>query len=163
MNLWSIQLLKKTSNEAFQALWIEIQSSQKCNIICGIVYIQHISPQQFQEYFDETLEKLIASNKSVYIVGDFNINLLHAESSRYAQEFLLSVQSFSFQPTRAHNSSATLIDNILTNKVDANITIFHSFVSPTLSLRSWSRKDKSAEIFLGSPLIGLTLNSRRHS
>ena len=64
-------------------------------------------------------------NKSVYIMGDFNINLLHAESSRYAQEFLLSLQSFSFiptidKPTRVHNSSATLIDNILTNKVDAN-------------------------------------------
>ena len=59
-------------------------------------------------------------------MGDFNINLLHAESSHYAQEFLLSLQSFSFtptidKPTRVHNSSATLIDNILTNKVDAII------------------------------------------
>ena len=46
---------------------------------------------------------------------------------KYAQEFLLCLQSFSFtptidEPTRVHNSSATLIDNILTNKVDANIT-----------------------------------------
>ena len=120
-------VIEKTSNEDFQALWIEIHSSQKCNIICGIVYRQHNSPQRFQGYFDETPEKVIASNKSVYIMGDFNINLLHAESSRYAQEFLLSLQSFSFtptinKPTRVHNNSATLIDNILTNKVDANIT-----------------------------------------
>ena len=96
-------------------------------IISGIIYRQHNSPQHFQEYFDETLEKLMASNKSVYIMGDFNINLLHAKSSRYAEEFLLSLQSFSFiptidKPTRVHNSSATLIDNILTNNVDANIT-----------------------------------------
>ena len=84
-------------------------------------------------------------------MGDFNINLLHAESSRYAQEFLLSLQSFPFTPTidkpiRVHNSSATLIDNILTNKLMLispgaifsliSATIFHSFVSPTLSLRS---------------------------
>ena len=120
-------VIEKTSNDAFQALWIEIHSSQKCNIICGIVYRKRNIPQRFQEYFDETLEKLIASNQSVYITGDFNINLLHAESSRYAQEFLLSLQSFSFtpiidKPTRVHNNSATLIDNILTNKVDANIT-----------------------------------------
>ena len=73
-------VIEKTSNEAFQALWIEIHSSQKCNIICGIVYRQHNSPQRFQEYFDETLEKLIASNKSVYVTGDLNINLIHAES-----------------------------------------------------------------------------------
>ena len=58
---------KKKSNQAFQALWIEIQSSQKSNIICGIIYRQHNSPKRFQEYFDETLEKLIASNKSVIL------------------------------------------------------------------------------------------------
>ena len=171
-------VIEKTSNEAFQALWIEIHSSQKCNIICGIVYRQHNSPQRFQEYFDETLEKLIASNKSVYIMGDFNINLLHAESSRYAQEFLLSLQSFSFtptidKPTRVHNSSATLIDNILTNKVDANITSgnivsdisdhFLRFCVSHTFFKKLKSKNKSAEIFLVSPLIGLTLNSRRHS
>ena len=35
---------------------------------------------------------------TIYIVGDFNINLLLAETSRYAQDFLLSLQSFSFIP-----------------------------------------------------------------
>ena len=60
-------------------------------------------------------------------MGDFNINLLHAETSCYAQDFLLSLQSFSFiptidKPTRVYNNSATLIDNILTNKVDVEIT-----------------------------------------
>ena len=52
-------------------------------------------------------------------MGDFNINLLHAKTSCYAQDFLLSLQSFSFIPTidkpaRVYNKSATLIDNILT-------------------------------------------------
>ena len=51
-------------------------------------------------------------------MGDFNINLLHAETSCYAQDVLLSLQSFSFipiidKPTRVYNNSATLIDNIL--------------------------------------------------
>ena len=52
-----------------------------------------------------------------------NINLLHAGTSSYAQEFLLSLQSFSFIPTidkkatRVYNNSATLIDNILTTKL----------------------------------------------
>ena len=60
-------------------------------------------------------------------MGYFNINILHAESSCYAQDFLLSLQSFSFiptidEPTRVHNSSATLIDNILTDNADANIS-----------------------------------------
>ena len=60
-------------------------------------------------------------------MGDFNINLLHAETSRYAYDFLISLKSFSFiptidKPTRVYNNSATLIDNILTNKVDVKIT-----------------------------------------
>ena len=60
-------------------------------------------------------------------MGDFNIDLLHAETSCYAQDFLLSLQSFSFIPTidnpiGVYNNSATLIDNILTNKVDVEIT-----------------------------------------
>ena len=53
--------------------------------------------------------------------------LLHAETSCYAQDFLLSLQRCSFiptidKPTRVYNNSATLIDNILTNKVDVEIT-----------------------------------------
>ena len=49
------------------------------------------------------------------------------KNSCYAQEFLLSLQSFLFiptidKPTRVHNSSATFIGNILSNKVDANTT-----------------------------------------
>ena len=62
-------VIEKTSEEAFQELWIEIQFSRKSNI-CGIIYRQHNSPQRFLEYFDLTLEKLISSNKSVYIMGD---------------------------------------------------------------------------------------------
>ena len=61
-------------------------------------------------------------------MGDFNINLLHVETSCYAQDFLLSLQSFSSiptidKPTRVYNTSATLTDNILTNKVDVEITV----------------------------------------
>ena len=54
---------ERTSKEAFQALWIEIQFSGPPNIVCGIIYRQRNSPQRFQDYFDETLERLSASTK----------------------------------------------------------------------------------------------------
>ena len=64
------QQQQKTSFKwGFQALWIEIHSSQKSNIICGIVCREHNSPKRFQEYFDETLKNLIASNKTVLVHG----------------------------------------------------------------------------------------------
>ena len=105
-------VIGKASEDAFQALCIEIQNSVKNNTVYGIIYRQHNSPQHysFQEYFDETLEKLINSNKPVYILGDFSINLLLTET----HDFFLSLKSFTFMPTinkrtRVGNNSVTLI------------------------------------------------------
>ena len=167
-------VIEKVSDEAFQSLWIEIQLPQKSNIICGIIYRQHNSPKRFQEYFDDKLERLITSNKSIYIMGDFNINLLRAETSCYAQDFLLSLQSSSFiptidKPTRVYNNAATLIDNILTNKVDVEITSgniisdisdhYTQFCILTILFRGQNRESKNAETFLVIPGASSTLNS----
>ena len=59
-------------------------------------------------------------------MGDFNINLLGVETCNYAHNFLLSLHSFSLiptidKPTRVYKNTATLIDNILVNKLDAEI------------------------------------------
>ena len=91
--------IEKTSKETFQALSIEIQFSGRPNVICRVIYRQHNSPKCFQDYFEETLERLFASNKSVFIMGDFNINLLGVEKCNYVHNFQLSLQSFSFTPT----------------------------------------------------------------
>ena len=40
-------VLEKTSNEAFQSLWIEISFVRQKNVICGIVYRQHNAPDRF--------------------------------------------------------------------------------------------------------------------
>ena len=56
---------------------------------------------------------------------DANINLLRYETCKYAQSFLHILQSLCFsptidKPTRVHNASATLIDNIFVNNYDAH-------------------------------------------
>ena len=56
-------VLEKISNEAFQALCIEISFAHNRNIIWGIIYRQHNSPDQFMSYFEETIEKLTSLNK----------------------------------------------------------------------------------------------------
>jgi exonuclease III len=43
----------------------------------------------FQAYFEGTIEKLLASGKTIYVMGDFNINLLHCCLGNFAQDFLL--------------------------------------------------------------------------
>ena len=101
-------IIEKCSNEAFQALWVELHVPKHANIICGVVYRQHNSPELFQEYFDRTIEKLSASGKQIFLIGDFNINLLRFHDCKYVQNFILSLQSFNVtptidKPTRVHN------------------------------------------------------------
>ena len=162
-------------------LWIEIQSLQKSNIICGIVYRQHNSPETIPRIFWRNSWKTNLTN-SFKQISLYHGGLQHKSPSRrklppcsgiFTFSAKLSIIPTTDKPTRVHNSSTTLIENILTNKVEANITSgnivsdisdhFHSFVSPTIFLRSRSREKKSAEIFLVSQLIGLTLNSWTHS
>jgi len=117
---FNYSVIEKTSNEAFQSLWIEISFPKKKNVICGILYRQHNSPQHFQQYFDESIEKFASSGKHVVVLGDFNIDLLKCNSSSYSHDFITSLQSCYLmptidKPTRVRNSSATLIDNIFVN------------------------------------------------
>ena len=120
------EVLERTSNEAFQALWVEIHFTNAANIVCGVIYRQHNSPETFLKYFEETIENLSFSGKPIYITSDTNLNLLHFNSCNYVQDFLFTLQSLNLtptidKPTRVYRNSATLIDNIFTNKVEENI------------------------------------------
>ena len=45
------KVIERTSNESFQALWIELQFPKKTNVICRSLYRQHNSPESFQKNF----------------------------------------------------------------------------------------------------------------
>ena len=116
-------MLEKKTHEAFQALWIEISFSKQENVICGILYRRHNSPDCFIEYFSNTIEKLASTGKTIHIMADFNLCLLKTEKSQYSQDFLLALQSsYLFptidKPTRVHRVSASFIDNIFVNNPD---------------------------------------------
>jgi len=122
---YNYYVLKKDSDEAFQALWVEIILPKSKHIICCIVYRQHNNPERFLDYIDHSLEPFIARGTPVIILGDFNIDLLKILHCNFAHNFLLSLQSCSMiptidKPTRLHGYSATLIDNIFVN---ANIDV----------------------------------------
>ena len=69
------KVIEKTSNEAFQALWIEMPFAKKKNVICGVTYRQGNSPDLFQRYFEETIEKLTPTGSKYHgqtILTNFN-------------------------------------------------------------------------------------------
>ena len=92
-NSLNYNVLEKTSHEVFQALWVEISFVNHKNIVCGIIYRQHNSPDYFLTYLDKTIEKMVCDERLIlyYITGDFNIDVLKCESSQISQDFLLSL------------------------------------------------------------------------
>ena len=125
-NNFNYTVIERACDEAFQALWGEIHIAKKSTVICGVIYRQHNSPENFLNYFKQTVEKLSATGRRIFIMTDANINLLSYEWCKDAQEFLHLLQGYSFipaidKPTRVLNKSATLIDNIFINNYDANV------------------------------------------
>ena len=113
-------VIENTSNEAFQALWIEFQFAKQSNIIFGVIYKQNNSAERFVDYFDEAVDSYSATGKLICLLGDVNINILCAQTCNYAQQFVDCLQSYALlqtidKPTRVCKSSATLIDNIFAN------------------------------------------------
>ena len=69
------------------------------------------------DYLNELLDKLCKENKTIFLLGDFNINLLNYDIHPSTNEFLDSLSFHYFlphilQPSRVTTNSKTLIDNI---------------------------------------------------
>ena len=72
----SYSVLEKALTKSFQALWIEIFFVKRKNVICGVLYRQHNSPESFLKYLEETIDKFASTGKNLCLLGDFNLCLL---------------------------------------------------------------------------------------
>ena len=80
-----------------------------------------------KNYLNPVLDKLSKESKQVFLLGDFNIDLLNYNDHQPTNEFLDSLASNSFlpyilQPTRLTSHSKTLIDNIFSNAISHEAT-----------------------------------------
>ena len=102
-----------------ESTFIEIVNLRKSNIIVGVIY-RHPSMDLTDfncNYLNKLLENISKEQKSIFLLGDFNVNLLNYNEHNQTNEFLDSLASNSFiplilQPTRITSHSNTLIDNI---------------------------------------------------
>ena len=81
---------------------------------------------QFNDSMATILNNIKAEGKFCYIMGDFNLNLLNANSHNPTNDFIDLMYSYNFiplinKPTRVGLNSATLIDNVFTNNLSNNI------------------------------------------
>ena len=104
-------------------------------------------------------------NKKVFIMGDFNINLLNFESHVPTNDFVNTFFSYNFlpcinHPTRISHNSSTIIDNIFTNLTNLKITCgnivtqisnhFPQFL--ILKNANWCNESSLQSIFMSSSL-----------
>ena len=112
----------------FETVWIEIENAKLKNILCCCAY-RHPSSEvaNFNNHIQELLSILANENKTTFIMGDFNLNLLNSENHALTSDFINTMFANHFQPlilhpTRVTDSSATLIDNIFSNDVSCTVT-----------------------------------------
>ena len=89
-------------------------------MICGVLYRQHNSLESFLKYLEETIGKFTPTGKNLCLLDDFNLCLQKIEACNYSPDFLLALQRCYLlptidKPTRVHNNSASLIDNMFVN------------------------------------------------
>ena len=119
-----------------ESVFIEICNKGKKNIIVGCIY-RHPSMEisEFNEdYLDPLMEELTAKNKTVFLMGDFNIDLMKLDNDNQTLNFFDTMTSKLFiphiiHPTRITSTTKTLIDNIFSNSsnflngISGNLTL----------------------------------------
>ena len=118
-----------------ESTFIEIFNPKKSNIILGVVY-QHPTmdlDESNDNYVNKLLDNITRENKTTFLLGDFNIDLLKYESHTSTNEFLDSLSSnmilpYILRPTRITGHSKTLTDNIFSNYISKE-TIFGNLTS----------------------------------
>ena len=108
--------------DEYETLWIEIKTGAKAkNILCCCVYRHpNTDTKKFVEHMDDVLPKLEKSNKTIFLMGDFNINLFSYEHHTETNNFINSMVShyllpYILHPTRVTDHSSTVTDNIFSN------------------------------------------------
>ena len=121
-----------------ESTFVEIINLQKSNIVIGCIY-KHPNMDVLgfkNNYLNQIFEILSKEQKQVFLLGDFNINLLNYNDHQTTNDFLDSLASNSFipyilHPTRITSHSKTLIDNIFSNYVSHEI--ISGNITPTIS------------------------------
>ena len=115
-------------SDQLESTFVEISNPKKSNIVIGCIY-KHPNMDVFDfknNYPSQIFETVPKERKQVFLLGDFNINLLNYNDHHPANDFLDSLAYNSFMPyilhpTRITSHSKTLIDNIFSNYISHEI------------------------------------------
>ena len=117
-------------NIAVECLGVEFSCLDK-RYFCLCVYRPpNGSKNLFLCTLSDILTEIFDKNyTAVYVLGDFNVDLLVHKNDNFVNDFINLMYSFSFlplitRPTRVTDTSASLIDHIWTSQVETNTSNF---------------------------------------
>ena len=79
-----------------ESTFIEIINPRKSNIIVGVIY-KHPN-MAVNDFLNHLLKKINQEQKKVFLLGDFNVDLMHYNEHKPTNEFLDSLASNSYLP-----------------------------------------------------------------
>ena len=116
--------LEIEKDKKLESCFIEILNENHPSSIVGVVYRHPTMDQNefISDYLNPLTQRLSKENKSIYIAGDWNFNLLefskHEETLNFYETMMSNLLAPSITiPTRITTRGGTLIDNIFTNSI----------------------------------------------
>ena len=109
------------NNADIEALCVEIINKKSKNILINTQYRQPAGNfNKFEAYLKTFLAKSKTTDKTRFLVGDLNLNLINYQSNAKVRDFVKLIFQHSLVPivnklTRVTKNNATLIDYIITN------------------------------------------------
>ena len=124
LNYISRKVFKIYKKNELESTFIEILTSSDNNIIVGCIY-RHpcMHPSEFNKiYLKDLLENLSHENKTIVVMGEFNIYLLKYYTEKDSADFLDFMYAgfllpYISAPSRVIPRSKTFIDNIFSNSM----------------------------------------------
>ena len=109
------------------------------NVVIAVVYrMPDSSVDVFNERITDIMNVIQKENKMIYAMGDLNIDFLKSDVHKSTNSLLDVLYSYNVfpvitKPTRVTETSATLIDHILTNNFDINASHIQGILCSSIS------------------------------
>ena len=109
--------LNKLRSSCFEEVWVEFTFNRRQNLLCLVHNPQKSNSSVFLEELALSLDNAVTENKTITIMGDFNINYLN-HTERNCLDSVISPYGLRYvnktEPTR-HCNNPTIIDYIITD------------------------------------------------
>ena len=105
------------NNLEIHVLWVEIRNSNNDKYLVGVIYRPPNSNLHIWELFCESVDKALDSDLPLFLVGDYNCDML-SNSSNYFKKILnrLNLENVVFEATHFTTETGTCIDLCITNR-----------------------------------------------